>query len=50
MAENPSMSEEAVGKQLKKEGIEFKENTLTLNYKTVTGFLKILEKAGRLKK
>ena len=50
LAEDPEVTEEAAGKQLKKEGIEFKDNTLQLTFRSYANFLKVLKAAGRLKK
>lgn len=50
MVESLGISEDDVAKQLKKEGIEFKENTLSLNYKDMKKTLDVLDKAGKLKK
>jgi hypothetical protein len=41
--------EEDIGKILKKEGIEFKENTLGLNYVAVHKVLAALKAAKKLK-
>jgi preprotein translocase subunit YajC len=49
IAEDLDITEEAIGKQLKKEGIDFKENTLNLNYKESMKFIAILKAAKRLK-
>lgn len=49
LADDPEMSMEAIGKQLEKEGIAFRENTLQLNYKDCMKFLEVLKKAKRLK-
>jgi hypothetical protein len=42
-------SQEDIGKALKKEGLEFRENTLQLNYQDVHKTLDILRKRGLLK-
>lgn len=42
-------SEEAIGKQLKKEGIEFRENTLNLNYKATHKLLDLIKSRKMLK-
>jgi len=48
-ADGFDISEEAIAKVLKKEGIDFKENTLSLNYKESMKFIDILKAAKRLK-
>lgn len=50
LADNPDATEEEIGAKLKKEGISFKENTLSLNYKDAKTFLGILKSKGLLKK
>lgn len=42
-------TEETIGKQLKKEGLEFRENTLNLNYKSTHKFLDLLKARKMLK-
>lgn len=43
------ISEEDVGKKLKKEGIDFRENTLSLNYKSTKKFIELLKARKMLK-
>ena len=49
IAEDLEASEEDIAKALKKEGLEFKENTLKLNYTDCHKFIAVLKKAKRLK-
>lgn len=49
LIEDASMTLDEVGKALKKEGLEFRDATLSLNYSDVTKFLEMLKKAGKLK-
>lgn len=50
IAENMDATEEEIGKLLKKAGIEFKENTLKLNFSDCHKFLAILKEKKLLKK
>lgn len=50
LSDDPSMTEEAVGKVLKKEDIEFRDQSLKMIYRDCANFLALLTKAGRLKK
>ena len=43
MLDNPGIKVEEVNKVLKKEGYEFRENTLDLNYKSASKFLELLK-------
>lgn len=49
IAEDLEITEEDIAKKLKKEGVEFKENTLSLNFKECHKFLAVLKEAKRLK-
>lgn len=49
LIEDMGMTQKEVGETLKKEGLEFREATLNLNYTDVTKFLEMLKKAGKLK-
>jgi len=49
IADDFDISEDAVAKVLKKEGIDCKENTLSLNYKEAMKFIEILKAKKRLK-
>ncbi len=49
MAEDMDATEEQIGKQLKKEGIEFRENTLSLNFKATKKTFDILRAKKLLK-
>ena len=49
IADDLDVSEEAVGKQLKKDGLEFKDNTLTMQYKQARKMVEILRKKKMLK-
>lgn len=48
--EDMSAKVEDIGKALKKEGLEFRDNTLSLNYNEAHKFLELLDKKGKLKK
>jgi ribosome maturation factor RimP len=50
IADNQDEDEAGIGKLLKKEGIEFKENTLKLNYVDCHKFLAVLKEKGLLAK
>lgn len=50
MAEDPELSQEDVGKALKKDGIEFRDTTLKMIFGDCTDFLGKLKAAGNLKK
>ena len=49
MIDNPDITQEKLGATLKKEGIEFRDNTLNLNYTAAQKFLKLLKEKGKLK-
>lgn len=49
IADDFKATEEDIAKQLKKLGVEFKENTLSLNYKDAHKFLEILKEKGKLR-
>ncbi|UNA00824.1 hypothetical protein ZHS_68 [Edwardsiella phage vB_EpM_ZHS] len=49
IAEDLEISEADIIKQLKKEGLNFKENTVSINYKSAHKFIAILKDAKRLK-
>lgn len=49
IADDFNATEEDIAKQLKKLGVEFKENTLSLNYKDAHKFLEILKDKGKLR-
>jgi len=49
IAEDLEITEAEIGKALKKEGLEFKENTLSLNFTSASKFLEILKAAKRIK-
>lgn len=50
VAETPDISEEDVGKVLKKEGLEFRDNTLGMIYKDCVFLIAKLRDAGHMKK
>jgi len=47
--ENMGATQEDISKTLKKEGLEFRDNTLALNYTEAHKMLELLKKAGKLK-
>lgn len=49
MLDDLDISEADVGKALKKEGLEFRENTLSINYKSTKKFLELLKSRKMLK-
>lgn len=49
MAEDNALTEEGVGKVLKKEGLEFRDATLNMIYKDCAQFLSLLKAAKKLK-
>jgi len=49
IADNPSADEAAIAKLLKKEGLEFRDNTLSLNFKDCHKFLDVLKERKMLK-
>jgi ribosome maturation factor RimP len=49
LIEDMKATSEDISKVLKKEGLEFREATLNINYTEATKFLEMLKKAGKLK-
>jgi hypothetical protein len=49
IADDFDVTEDEIAKILKKEGIEFRENTLSLNFKDCQKFIEVLKKAKKLK-
>lgn len=49
MIDNPDITEEKLGAMLKKEGIEFRPNTLSLNHSSAKKFLDLLKSKGKFK-
>lgn len=49
MLDNPGISVEDVGKKLKKEGLDFRDNTLTLNYASTSKFIELLKARKMMK-
>jgi ribosome maturation factor RimP len=49
IVDNMDITEEAISKKLKAEGLEFRENTLKLNYAEANKLIDMLKKAGKLK-
>lgn len=50
IVENMDITEEAISKKLKAEGLEFRDNTLKLNFAEANKLIDMLDKAGKLKK